>query len=339
MQEIQEIQQSIYNGNTLSIEESARIFGALVRGELSTEEITALLVALKVRGETPEEIAGAALALRSSAKPFPTVGRPLADCCGTGGDGHHTINVSTAAAFVLAELGVPVAKHGNRSVSSKSGSADVLEKLGIRIEQSPSLAARCLAELGICFLFAPSYHLGMRFAMPARKVLATRTIFNLLGPLVNPARPEVQIVGVYDPSLTVPLARALSRLGVQSALVVHGAGLDEIAIHGKTVAALLREQMVEELEIDPRQLGIENFPIEELKGGDPEENAQVVAQILKGEGRRAHHLSVAINAGAAAWLYGKTSSLEEGYHSALQAIESGECYRRLLAFQEMSHGA
>lgn len=333
---MRELLQKLYAGETLVFEESERVFSELVQGNLSSVEIAALVMALKVRGEHPDEIAGAAKALRESAEFFPCIEYPVVDCCGTGGDGAHTINVSTAAAFVLAEMGVRVAKHGNRSVSSQCGSADVLERLGINVEQSPDTAVRCLENLGICFLFAPAYHKGMKFAMPVRKALATRTIFNLLGPLVNPAKPAFQIVGVYDPALTEHLAFALARLGVEGALVVHGAGLDEISIHGKTTAAIYKNRKVTTLEIDPVDMGLEIHSIEELKGGSPGENAVAIENILKGKGSRAHHLSVAINAGALMWLCGKAQSIKEGTESALTTIESGCCHDRLKAFREMS---
>jgi len=336
---MRELLTRIYNGSALGFAETEQVFGHLVQGKLSEAEIAALLIALKIRGEQPDEIAGAARALRESARDFPVLDYPVADCCGTGGDGCHTINVSTAAAFVLAELGVPVAKHGNRSVSSKSGSADVLEQLGVKVEQSPSVAARCLEELRICFLFAPSYHKGMRFAMPVRKMLATRTIFNLLGPLVNPAAPAVQLVGVYAPELTKPLAEALGMLGVKTALVAHGSGLDEIAIHGKTVASLYRDGSIQDLEIDPKDFGLEYVPIDALRGGSPEENALAVRAILEGRGALAHNRSVAMNAGAALWLYGKARDLRDGFQQALCTIESGTCANRLAAFKELSHGS
>ena len=210
---------TICDGNNLTRAQTRELFDGLVRGDLDPVEIAALLIALKAKGEAPEEIAGAAESLRDSASFFPRPNYPIADTCGTGGDMSHTINISTAVAIVAATMGIPVAKHGNRSISSKCGSADVLEILGVRIDASSEVARRCLDEVGICFLFAPGYHPGMRFAMPVRQKLKTRTVFNILGPLVNPSHPEVQIMGVYDPSRCTPLAHTLGMLGLKSALV------------------------------------------------------------------------------------------------------------------------
>jgi len=324
---------------SLDQEESFAAFTSLIRGELSELEIAALLGAMKTRGETPEEIAGAALALRHGATPFPKPGYPVADTCGTGGDGLGTVNISTAAAFVAAEAGVRVAKHGNRASSSRCGSADLLEALGVDLEIEPDTARRCLDETGLCFLFAPAYHPGVRRATGVRRALGTRTVFNLLGPLANPARPEFQVMGVYDPRLVVPLASTLGMLGCRSALVVHGAGLDEIAIHGPTMAAHLHDGIVEELILFPEDGGVPRAPLSGLAGAGPQEGAQWLVRLLDGRGDAVHVGAVAINAGAVLWIAGLARSLREGTRRARELLLEGAALPRVNALIECSHDA
>jgi anthranilate phosphoribosyltransferase len=323
---------------SLSQKESHDLFSKIVCGELSPVEISALLVSLKAKGETPEEIAGAAQALRTAAAAFNTQGLTVADSCGTGGDGMHTVNISTATALVAAEAGLPIAKHGNRSISSACGSADVLEQCGIKIDADPAVSTQSLAELGICFLFAPSYHSGMKHAMPIRRELRVRTIFNLIGPLSNPAQPAWQVVGVYDPALCVPLARTLGLLGCQAALVVHGSGLDEIAIHGNTTAAYWHDNQLEQLTINPKSLGLKEEPIEALKGGQPEENASWLKNLLSGQASPAHFAAVAVNAGALLWISGQTDSHKRGVEKALDILYEGKTIKRLERWAEITHG-
>lgn len=323
----------------LTREESRAAFECLVAGAYSELEIAALISALKVRGESPEEIAGAAMALRESAIPFPRPSYAFADTCGTGGDGAGSFNVSTAVALVAAELGIPVAKHGNRSVSSRCGSADVLETAGVRLDTPPDVARRALDEIGICFLFAPAYHAGVRHAAPVRKALGTRTIFNLLGPLANPSRPPFQLMGVYDPSLCVPLATTLGMLGAEVALVVHGSGLDEVALHGPTTGALWRDGQVAELEITPEEAGLSRRPLCELEGGTPAENLELLIQVLKGNGLAARRDTVALNAGTLAWVTGRAGTLAQGVAQARDALAGGGAARRLERWVELSHGA
>lgn len=331
--------EKVYGGEDLSRAQTGVLFRMLVEGELEEVEIAALVIALRAKGERPEEIAGAAQALRESAEAFPRPGYACADTCGTGGDGACTINVSTAVALVAAEMGIPVVKHGNRSVSSACGSADVLERLGVKIDVAPPVARRCLDEAGLCFLFAPLYHRGLRHAMGVRRTLGTRTIFNVLGPLVNPARPEVQIVGVYDPSLCAPLARTLGLLGCRAALVVHGAGIDEVAIHSTSSAALLSGGRVREIEIQPEHAGLPRFALGDIRGGDPDHNAARIEALLKGRGEVAHVAAVAMNAGTLAWVFGAAQDLEAGAALALDAIQSGRCMDRLELLAGVSHGA
>jgi len=319
--------------------EATDVFAHLVAGGWSEIEVAGLLGALKARGETPDEIAGAAQAIRDAALPFPRPDYPFADTCGTGGSASGTLNVSTAVAVVAAEMGLPVAKHGNRAVSSKSGSADVLEVLGVRLDAPPQVARRCLDQVGVCFLYAPQYHAGVRHAMPVRRALATRTIFNLLGPLANPARPPLQIVGVYDPALCVPLAVTLAMLGVATALVVHCEGLDEIGLHGTTHAALHREGRLSELELTPEEAGLTRRPLADLRGGEPAENAEALQALLAGKGNGAYHDAVAFNAGALVWISGREESLVAGVERVRDVLASGRCGERLARWIEVSRDA
>lgn len=330
---------AICQGVHLSRAQAGKLFGSLVAGGLDQVQISALLVALRTKGEQPEEIAGAAQALRDSAEPFPRPDYRFADSCGTGGDGAGTINISTGVALVAAEMGIPIAKHGNRSVSSSCGSADVLERLGVRIDAPIHVARRCLDELGVCFLFAPAYHQGLRHAMPVRRTLAIRTIMNLLGPLVNPARPPVQMVGVYDPALCAPLARTLGLLGCEAALVVHGSGLDEVALHGPTRAALYRDGGVIDLIIRPEHAGLDTLPLGQLEGGDPDCNAAALDAMLRGRGSDPHAAAVAINVGALAWVFGAAATIRDGVDQALEIIASGRAGARLDRLARESHGA
>jgi anthranilate phosphoribosyltransferase len=322
---------------SLTREETTAIFTHLIGGGYTEIEVAALVAALKARGETPEEIAGAADALRGAARPFPRPAYRFADTCGTGGDGTGTVNISTAVAIVVAELGLPVAKHGNRSVSSQCGSADVLEELGVRLDAPPEVARRCLDEVGIAFLFAPVYHAGVRHAMPVRRALATRTIFNLLGPISNPSQPAVQLLGVYDPALCRPLALTLGLLGAEAALVVHGEGLDEIALHGVTAAALWLDGRLTELEFTPEEAGLRRWPLEALRGGGPATNAAFLKALLAGRGQPAHRDAVAVNVGALAWIAGLAGTLGDGAALALDAIASGRASERMRRWAELSH--
>jgi anthranilate phosphoribosyltransferase len=324
---------------SLDRDESFAAFSSLIGGELEELEIAALLGAMKTRGETPEEIAGAAQALRAAAVPFPKPDYPVADTCGTGGDGAGTINISTAAAFVAAEAGVAVAKHGNRATSSRCGSADLLEALGVTLEVSPATARRCLDQVGLCFLFAPAYHPGVRRATAVRRALKTRTLFNLLGPLANPAHPELQVMGVYDPRLVRPLADTLRTLGAHAALVVHGGGLDEIALHGPTTAALLRDGAIQTLTLDPEDAGFERAPIAALAGGEPAEGAAWLDRLLAGRGDPVHRAAVAINAGALLWIAGLAATLRLGGLRAREIIDSGAAQWRIAALVEVARGA
>lgn len=322
----QALLEQLYQGESLSREESESLFNILIQGDMSETNMTAMLIALKTRGETIDEITGAAKALRAAAKPFPkkpsTSG--VIDIVGTGGDGFNTINISTTASFVVAACGAKVAKHGSRSVSSKSGSSDVLATSGIDLTMSPETAAECLEKLGLCFLFAPHYHAGMKHAAPVRQALKTRTLFNILGPLINPASPDYMLLGVYKPELLMPIAETLKALGVQRAMVVHGSGLDEVALHGPTSVAELKDGEITTYELIPEDFGVEGAEINALRGGNPEENAAITHAILKGEGVQAHRDAVAINAGCALYISGLAPCVKTGTTQALAMISTGK---------------
>lgn len=328
----------LLNGHALNEEEAESLFARLMRGDLSEIEMTALLVALKMQGEPPAAIAGAARAMRAASIPF-DAGMAVADSCGTGGDGCHTLNISTAVALVAAECGVPMAKHGNRSVSSQCGSADVLEALGVEVDAPIEVSLRSLRETGVCFLFAPQYHAGLRHAMAVRRSLGVRTILNLLGPLANPAAPMWQVVGVYDARYCLPMAETLGRLGCAAALVVHGGGLDEIALHEATQAAMLRHGSVRPMEISPADAGLESYPLDRLRGGDAQHNADLLRTILQGNGPPAHRAAVALNTAALLLVADRAENLREGARMALDILTSDRAWRRLQHWIEVQHGA
>ncbi len=328
----------LYTGESLAEAEAEALFAELVAGRLPEPAVAAMLIALRLKGESAEELTGAARALRAADADFPRPDYLFADTCGTGGDGSASINVSTAVAFAAAASGLPVAKHGNRSVTSRCGSADVLERLGARLDVSAQVSRKALDETGICFLFAPLYHPGLRHAGPVRRMLKVRTIMNMLGPCLNPAEPGVQLLGVADPALLEPVASTLAALGVPRALVVHGSGLDEIALHGETEAVRLRFGALEAVTIRPEDAGLERRPVQVLRGGGPEENAERLKALLMGYGLAAETEVVALNTGALLLTAGLASDLREGVGMALQALGSGEAYRRLTRFVEATRG-
>ena len=334
---VEDILAALFAGRSLSQIEAELVFGELVAGRLDEPSIAALLIALKLKGETADELIGAARALRAADAPFERPDYLFADSCGTGGDGSGTINLSTAVAFGAAAAGLPVAKHGNRSVTSRCGSADVLEHLGVKLDVPASVSRRALDEAGICFLYAPAYHPGLKHAGPVRRALKVRTIMNVLGPCVNPAEPQVQLLGVADPVLLEPVAATLAALGVRRALVVHGAGLDEVALHGATEAAMLRDGQLERLTIAPEDVGFERAPLAAIRGGGPEENAERLKALLMGYGTGAERRAVALNTGALLMIAGRAANLKEGVDLAFQAIGSGGALRRLKALVEISN--
>jgi len=327
----------LLSGENLPIEDAEHLFERLVLGKLEPAEIAGMLIALRMKGETADEMIGAARALSIAALPFERPTYLFADCCGTGGDGSGLINVSTAAAFVTAACGLPVAKHGNRSVSSRCGSADVLEALGAKIEVSPEKARTMLDEIGFCFLFAPAYHPGMKHAALVRRQLSVRTVMNLLGPCINPARPPVQLLGVADPKMLRRIAEVLCAMGVQQALVVHGSGLDEVALHGATRAIRLSDGKMTELEFAPDDAGLNRAPLNVVVGGDVEENAARLSAILTGQGSDSETDLVAVNAAALLVTAGLSKDLRMGVALARDALRSGKAGRLLLRFIEASN--
>ncbi|MDP5148260.1 anthranilate phosphoribosyltransferase [Shewanella sp. ULN5] len=319
---------TLYQGNALTREQSASLFANIVAGEMDPIAMAGMLVALKMRGETIDEITGAADALRQAAKPFArsqqSISTGVVDIVGTGGDGFNTINISTTAAFVAAAAGAKVAKHGNRGVSSKSGSSDLLAHCGIGLTMTPEESSAAIDKLGLCFLFAPHYHAGVRHAVPVRQALKTRTIFNILGPLINPAKPEFMLLGVYTPTLLAPIVNVLNALGVKRAMVVHGSGLDEVALHGETQVAELNNGDIRFYSLTPEELGVARADISLLTGGEPSENALITQAILKGQGEAAQRDAVAINAGCALYVSGVADSVQAGTQLALATLASGK---------------
>jgi anthranilate phosphoribosyltransferase len=335
-------------GEDLSRAEAEAAMEQILSGGASDAQISGLLTGLRMKSETVDELVGFATAMRRHATPIFPAGRPhaeeaLVDTCGTGGDESGTFNVSTAAAFVVAGAGVRVAKHGNRSISSRCGSADVLEQLGVRIDLPPERIARAIEEVGIGFLFAPAVHSATRHAMTARRELKIRTVFNLLGPLTNPAGASAQVVGVYSASVTELMAQALGELGVRRAFVVHGAdGLDEISISGDTHVAELRDGTVRTFNVTPEDFGIRHAPLEAIRGGDAKQNAEIIHKVL---GRSMlyrdhgpHRDIVLANASAALVATGRAADFLDGVRLAAHSIDTGAARERLDALVAFSQG-
>ncbi|MEY7849426.1 anthranilate phosphoribosyltransferase [Natrarchaeobius sp. A-rgal3] len=318
----------VTDGTDLSQSE-ARAASAAVFEEATEAQIGALLAGLRAKGETEAEIAGFAEGMREAARTISPDRSPLVDTCGTGGDDYDTINVSTTSAIVAAGAGVPVAKHGNYSVSSSSGSADVLAEVGVNVEAEPPGVEATIERTGIGFMLAPVFHPAMKAVIGPRKELGMRTIFNVLGPLTNPAGADAQLVGVYDPDLVSTLADALARMDVERALVVHGSGTDEIAIHGETVAAEVDGRDVEQYTLEPTDLGLERHDISEIAGGSPADNADDLRGIVEGDVAGPKREVILANAGAAIYLAGEAASLEDGADVARRAIESGDAAAKL----------
>jgi anthranilate phosphoribosyltransferase len=327
---------------SLSREQAREVMSEILSGKCSDPQIAALLVALSMKGETVEEIVGFAEAIRAAATSLSTqhnftldvsgTGRDaLVDTCGTGGDASGTFNISTATAFVVAGAGVRVAKHGNRSVTSKCGSADVMEALGVKIDLPPARLAACLKEVGLAFLFAPAMHSAMKYVQPARRELRLRTVFNLLGPLTNPAHASAQVVGVYSVELVEKLAEALSMLGLRRAMVVHGLdGLDEITITGPTRVAEVREGKVKTYEVTPEEFGINRSSLDQISGGDATQNAAIILDILAGKQSPRRDV-VLLNSAAALVVAGRADHLAEALPLAAKSIDSGAAAEKLAA--------
>ena len=326
---IQDALAQLLDGRSLGREGARDVMDEIMRGEATAAQIAGFLVALRLKGETVDEIAGCAEAMRAHVLPVRPERDDLVDTAGTGGDGAHTINISTAAAIVAAAAGAAVAKHGNRAVSSASGSADVLEALGFSLEQPPERIARSIDELGFGFMFAPTHHPAMRHAAPVRRELATRTVFNVLGPLTNPAGARAQVIGVYEPRLVRTIAEVLAELGARRAFVVHGSfGIDELSPCGDNLVCEVVDGRVLDRVIDPADFGIRRCDPDELRGGSPEENATAIREIFggrEGGGRDA----VLLNAAGAIAAAGHAADLGEGLELARAAVDSGAAAARL----------
>ena len=320
--------EQLYSGHSLSTSESTALFNTVIQGELSNEQIAAMLIALKVRGANTEEITGAVAASLQNAKAFPHPNYSFADIVGTGGDGQNTINISTASAIVAASMGAKVAKHGNRSVSSKSGASDVLTALGVNVNVTPEQARQALDEIGVCFLFAQQYHSGFRHVAPVRAALKTRTIFNILGPLINPARPTYHLLGVYASELVKTYAETSVALGHQHSFVVHGSGLDEVALHGETQVAEIKNGKIEYFTLTPEDLGLKTQSLETLRGGEPQENAQMLTALLQGKGKAEHANAVAANTALLLKLFGH-DDLKQNVQNVLAHLASGKAFETL----------
>ena len=325
----------LVDGRILTADEAHAFFAACLRGEPTPAQVAAAVTALRIRGETVEEIAAFATAMREAAR---TLDHPYdaIDTCGTGGDGQHTFNISTAAALVLAGAGLKVAKHGNRAMSSKSGSSDVLSVLGVNLQASPAQQGRSLDQAGIAFLFAPAYHGAMRHVGPVRAEIGFRTVFNLLGPLSNPAGAKRQVMGVYDPRLLEPLAEVLGRLGAARAWTVHGQGLDELTTTGETEVAEWKDGSVRRFTVTPEDAGLPRADLAALRGGDAEENAVALRALLDGA-TGAYRDIVLLNAAAALIVADRAVDLAEGAALAARVIDDGRAAKALADLVEATN--
>jgi len=334
--------QKLIDGANLTFGESQEIMREVMSGKATNAQIAAFLTALRMKGETVEErVASAAVMREHCRRIHPSVEGRLVDTCGTGGDKIKTFNISTTAAFVVAGVGVAIAKHGNRSVTSKSGSADVLEKLGLNLNMEPEAVQGTIEQIGVGFMFAPAFHPAMKYAIQPRREIGIRTIFNILGPLTNPASANAQLLGVYDSKLTAPMAYALKELGCEEAMVVHGLdGLDEISTLGKTAIAWLKEGKVATMETAPKDFGVKQARIEEIKGTTPDESAEIVFKILNGYCAVDDPKTevVLVNSAAGIIVGGKAENFSYGMALARKSIESGAAYKKLKALIKASGG-
>lgn len=329
----------LVDNEDLSEEQAAAAMEAVMSGQATPAQIAGFIIALRMKGETVGEIAGCARTMRRHATPVRARRRPLLDIVGTGGDGSRTFNISTAAAIVATGAGATVAKHGNRAVSSRCGSADVLEALGVAVDLAPGQVERCIDEVGIGFMFAPRYHQAMKFAGPPRRELAVRTVFNVLGPLTNPAGVEHYVLGVYDAALVPKLAHVLYELGVQRAFVVHGApGMDELSICGETLVASVGPKGVESFVLTPEEVGLKRAALASIMGGTVEDNAERILMVLRGQEQGAPKDAVVLNAAAGLVAAGVAENFREGVVLAERSIASGKAYETLEAWRRVAGG-
>ena len=333
---IREATIKVIEGASLTRDEAAAVMTEIMEAACTPAQFGAFVTALRAKGETADEIAGCLTVMRDRAVPM-AVSQPVADTCGTGGDGVGTFNISTATALVLAAAGQPVAKHGNRAMSSACGSADVLEALGVQIELGPEAVAQCIKEVGMGFMFAQLYHPAMKFAAPLRREIGIRTIFNILGPLTNPARAGYRLFGVADPGIAKDIARALGALGVRRALVVHGEadGVDEISISGPTLVTEWDGNDVSSYRLEPEDFGLAKSPVSEISGGSVEENAQYVRDVLAGNAGPRRDV-VVMNAAAGLVVSGRAGDWNEGAQQAAAAIDSGQAAAKLESLASVS---
>lgn len=329
---MKEILSKLVAGNDLTKEEAMKAQEMILSGEATQSQIACFLTALRMKGETLDEITGLAMVLRDKANTISPKVDNYVDFVGTGGDCTYSFNISTTSAFVVAAAGVPVAKHGNRSISSKSGAGDVLEALGVNISADPDVVEKCVEEVGIGFMFAPHFNPAMKYVGPVRKEMGIRTVFNILGPLSNPSRAKAMVVGVYSPSLTEVIAETMANLDVKRGFVVSGEdNMDEFTLTGSSTVSEIKDGKVETYEITPEQFGLKRCKIEDLQGGDGTVNAQITKDILSGKERGAKREIVLLNAGAALYIGGKAESIEEGIRIAGETIDSGKAMETLEA--------
>jgi anthranilate phosphoribosyltransferase len=325
----------LLTGHSLSFDVAHQVFSALLNGQMTSAQISGLLIALRIKGESVEEVAAAAQVMRNLVTPVPNLNDlPLVDLCGTGGDGAHTFNISTACMFVLAAAGAKVAKHGGRSVSSSSGSADVLEALGANINLTPPQVAQSIRQVGVGFMFAPNHHSAMRFAAPVRKDLGVRTLFNILGPLTNPAMAKRQVMGVYSPTLLDLQAQVLERLGSTHALIVHGKnGMDELCVECETHLAELNNGSIRQYTLSPQSVGLKPSSHEALRADSVEESKEKLIQSLNGQGGAVADI-VLLNSAAGLYVAGQVTTLKDGIELARSVVASGQATQKLHDFIE-----
>jgi anthranilate phosphoribosyltransferase len=332
---IREAIDTLVSGRSLDFQEASIVMGEIMEGEATPAQLGSFLTALRLKGETAEEIAGMATVMRRKALKVEVEG-PLVDSVGTGGDGKNTFNISTAAAFVAAGAGLKVAKHGGRAASGTCGAADVLEALGVKLELSPDSVARCINEVGIGFMFAPAFHPAMRHAGPVRREIGIRTVFNILGPLTNPANAQSQLLGVADPDLGETMARVMNLLGADHVLVVHGhGGLDELSLSGENTVWELQGGQVRRWSLDPREAGLPPHSVEDIAGGSKEENAETMRRLFKGEKGPVRD-TVLLNSAGVLMAGGKVDDIGKGVQAAAEVIDDGAALKKLDALVELS---
>ena len=330
---------TVVEGKDLTREEAARVAELILSGEATEAEIAGLLTALRMKGETVDEILGFASVLRSKANTIAPKCENYVDLVGTGGDCTYSFNISTTSAFVAAGAGLPVAKHGNRSISSKSGAADVLEALGVNIGADPDVVQKCVEEAGVGFMMAPHFNPCMKYVGPVRKALGIRTVFNILGPLSNPSRAKKMVVGVYDPAMAETIAKVMAQLGVERGFVVSGDNhIDEFNLAGATTVAEIKDGNVTVFELQPEEVGLTRCTLDDLRGGEGAENAKITRAILDGSERGAKRDVVLLNAGATLYIGGLADSIKDGIEKAKESIDSGKAAQVLEKMAAMSCG-